>query len=98
MKCPNCDIDILKLCEKCGFQHFENHTKIHEMYVFVTVDEHGNEGIPALKLGATAFPMVVHSAASPLLEALKRHAVELSQKGSRVKLLKFTTRTEVEEF
>lgn len=74
--------------------------KIEEIYAFVSVDE-GGEGIIAKQLdlpnGLTFMPFIC--ADKQRMESLKPFAELMSQStGTKIKLIKFTCREEIEEY
>jgi len=104
-KCPNDGTRLILVsgsekpcveCPRCGFSAPKNYMKIKEMFCFVSVDPgDGNEGIITARMGSMAMPLVgadmdrVESLV-PLVKKLQKES------GTIVKLLKFTTRGELE--
>ena len=74
--------------------------KITQMYAFVILDDglgHGNEGIPAIQLGAMACPMV--GADMERVDDLRDTAKKLAaETGMKIELRKFTGYEVLEEF
>ncbi len=110
MICPNCQIECDRLhcpsdakseykyaCPKCSFCGWDNYLVIDNLYAFVSVDENGNEGIVASKLGNSFFPLV--GADSERVESLKPFALQMAKNSKiKVNLLKFSNRTLVETY
>lgn len=71
--------------------------KITEIYAFIA-DDVGpdDEGIPAMMVGNVLYPMV--AADVERVETMRPFAVTISKEtGKKIKLVKFTTREEVED-
>jgi len=106
MKCPNCatECELVNVKSKlsyecgCGFSCPTNHKYINEIYTFISKDSDGNEKI--LNYTTTMLnrrPMV--TADRSTLEELKVIAREIpTTKGVNIRLLKFTTRTEITDW
>jgi len=97
MKCPNCKVELSESrdCPRCGFIGTKNHMKIKELHAFVSVDDQENEGIIAGEfLGLGKLPLVTGDVKIiPLFTPL---AERVRDSGTKVKLLKFSKREELE--
>lgn len=71
--------------------------KITEMFAFIAEDGRpDNEGVIAQKIGDTWMPMI--GADMARIDDIRPHAQALARQfGMKIKLVKFTTRTDVEE-
>lgn len=110
MKCPNCNLEtklvnwvtekksiMVYQCKTCGFTAPPNSIKIEEIYAFVSVDKDNHEGVIAINTAHGPMPMIAADKAR--LEYLRPHAVEVARKTKmKVRLLKFSTREEIEEY
>lgn len=77
----------------------KNHMKIDAVWVFISQDEDGNEGIVAtsvpIKNGTMMLPLVAADEAR--LQDLKKISKEIERKTKKkIKLIKFTTREDLE--
>lgn len=108
MKCPNCLIQtklttdmrrqrVLNICRECGFMAPANYLNITEMFAFISVDSDGNEGVIAMNTSMGLAPMV--GADMNRINQFRPHAIRLAKStGQAVKLIKFTSRVELEEY
>jgi uncharacterized Zn finger protein (UPF0148 family) len=107
LECPNCQVPLeerknivtgktMFICPLCDFIGGKNFNKLNEMFAFVSVDQDGNEGVITMRgPNNMALPMVTSE--SSLVDKLKPKAKEIEKSiKMKVKLLKFTTRTEIE--
>ena len=68
---------------------------ISEVFVFITKDATGNEGIPAVQVGDMMMPMVC--ADIDRVESLRSFARQMAEdSGIEIKLVHFSERTELE--
>jgi len=67
MKCPNCDINLIRNesdpagmigCPECPFNMFPNVKKMESIYVGLSVDKNGFEGIVAASNKGMNIPLV----------------------------------------
>lgn len=63
--------------------------KISEMYAFVATEEDGTEGIPAVRMGNTFYPLV--GADLDRMESLRYLAQGFADDGVPMKLVRFST-------
>ena len=63
--------------------------KINEMYAFVATEEDGTEGIPAVRMGNTFYPLV--GADMDRIESLRHLAQGFADEGVPIKLVRFST-------
>jgi Zn ribbon nucleic-acid-binding protein len=111
MKCPNCKTEtktvnrvswkgksvVWEECPLCGFSRPPNTLRITEIFAFVSVDENDQEGVIAINTILGPTPMIAADKAR--LEYLRPHAERVAKEmGIKVRLLRFSTREEVEEF
>jgi hypothetical protein len=69
--------------------------RIEKMFAFVAIDpEDDNEGVCSVQLGDTHYPMV--GADMAMVDKLRPYAEGLAKAGMTIRLVEFTTRTEVE--
>lgn len=69
--------------------------RIDEMFAFVVIDENGDEGVPAMISGGTAFPLIAADEAR--LESLRPIAAKMATMlGQPFTLCRFSVRTEIE--
>lgn len=82
-----------------GFLHQPKNTMplINSLWAFLSVDPaDGNEGVCAATIGNTLMPLIAADEAR--LASLRSHAEKIAKRsGRKIKLVKFTTREEVEE-
>lgn len=65
------------------------------MFAFIVVDTDGSEGIPAAMLGDSWMPLM--GADMERVESLRSLAMAVCTPGTKLSLVKFTTRTLIEE-
>lgn len=63
--------------------------KISEIYAFVATEEDGTEGIPAVRMGNTFYPLV--GADLDRIESLRHLAQAFADDGVPMKLVRFST-------
>jgi len=69
--------------------------RIDEMFAFVCIDENGDEGVPAIRVGEIAYPLV--GADMARIESLRSSAQAVANMTkSPVHLVKFRAREEME--
>lgn len=71
--------------------------KIEKIYAFVITDEKGEEGIPAFSTGPMFYPCVASD--KERINSIKEKLITLPMfKNKTIKLLEFSTRTQIDEF
>ena len=74
-----------------------NPTPIQEVYVCLSKDHDGNEGVPAVTIGGKAVPLIAFS--KERLDQLIPVARKIAhEENIKISLVKFTTRETIEEF
>lgn len=109
MKCPNCSNElktetrmvgetqrIYDVCSSCGFEAGKNYLKVEEIWAWVSVDpQDQNEGIITVNSPMGPMPMV--GADKERMKSLRELAEQAAKNaGIEVKLLRFSTRSEIE--
>lgn len=109
MKCPNCAKalkletkivgdrqQIAEVCQLCGFVAPKNYLKVDEIWAWVSVDPADkNEGVISFNSQVGPMPMV--GADKDRMMSMRPLAEQIAKNsGIEVKLLRFTTRSEIE--
>lgn len=73
----------------------ENDAPITELFVFISTDADGNDGIVATNFGAVMMPLI--TSRPKVADLMKRVAADVGKQcGSRIRLIRLTAREEVE--
>jgi hypothetical protein len=108
MNCPNCNIPLdsvwrhdihYRECRRCEFITGANNELVMEtVWMFVSVDPNGNEGIiTGQRMDGMMYPFL--TAAPHMVEIFEPMARRVARNtGWTVKLLKFSNRQELKEF
>lgn len=71
--------------------------KITELWAYISIADDGDEGICAIRLGDTWMPLIMTDIARII--SLRPHAEKIaSDSKKKIKLVRFSQRTDVEEF
>lgn len=105
MKCPNCNIKLVTrntdntlthYCKTCAFKMPANSMVIEKIYAYVSIDNDGNEGIPAIKIGNDILPLV--GADLDRMKSFKEYIFKLVEStGRSARLVEFSHRKIIEE-
>ena len=106
-KCPVCGGDFLTeildektflACKVCEFTKPKNYLKVNQIYAFFSVNQDDDiEGLAAFVDKGTVIPLI--AADKTRMEELKLIAQDMAKKeGMALRLVKFTSREEVEVF
>lgn len=94
MKCPNCEIELISennvsKCTACGFHFRPNVKKIDSIYVWMSIDKNGLEGMMAAGIEGRA--IILQSSNYETAIKLKPYAERAIQvmPDYKVKLIKF---------
>lgn len=69
--------------------------RVSEVYAFLAIDVDGDEGVPAIRVGATLMPLVAFDL--DRMKSLRPVAENLAREGTPMRLARFTNREDLEQ-